>query len=192
MLAEFDDTDDIETNGVIAARDKRNGTYYRARILGADFDEATDSLLYSVFYIDYGHTGLCKLTEMRRLLNYEMQNLPPRCFECRLAEVQPAIIQSETNDWSQEANDKFRDMIDDADQRVTAEVSHIIMHSVFTHSTAYVFTARKRCLSTSFEAIAIVFCTQKTEHRTNGWSILIHHPLNFSISFSFSCRFIPL
>lgn len=130
-LAEFDEIDDIDTNVMIAARDKRNGTYFRARILGADFDEESDSLLYSVFYIDYGHTGLCKLEEMRRLLNDEMQKLPPRCFECRLAELQPAIVHSETNDWSQEANDTFRELIDEADQSVTAMVRHKqkIIHS---------------------------------------------------------------
>lgn len=123
-LVEFDETDDIDTNGVIAAREKRSGTFFRARILGSEFDEISDSLVYTVFYIDYGHTGQCKLAELRRLLKNDLQNLPPRCFECRLAELQPAITQSETNDWSQDANDLFHDLIDEADGRVTAEVSH--------------------------------------------------------------------
>lgn len=129
-FAEFDDPDEIDTNGVIAAHDKRKGTYLRARILSTDFDEATESLLYFVSFIDYGYTGFCKSNELFRLLDSEIQNLPPRCFECRLAEVQPAIIRSETHDWSPEANDTFRQLIDDTDGRVTAEVSHIITHSI--------------------------------------------------------------
>lgn len=132
-LVEFVDSEDIDTNVVIAARDKRNGTFFRARILGSDFDEATESSLFTVFYIDYGHTGVCKLEELRRLVNQEMQNLSPRCFECRLAEIQPTIIRSETNDWSPEANDIFRSHIDRADGKVTAEVSSIIMHPICAH-----------------------------------------------------------
>lgn len=131
-LAEFDETDDIDPNGVIAAREKRNGSFFRARILGSEYDEVSDSLVYTVFYIDHGHNGQCKLEEMRRLLNNDLQNLPPRCFECRLAELQPAITQSETNDWSQDANDLFHDLIDEADGRVTAEVSRAqLSHSLW-------------------------------------------------------------
>lgn len=126
VLIEIDELDDIETNGLFAARDKSNGLYLRARVVGTDFDESSESLIYSVVFIDYGHTGVCKREEMRRLLDHDLKNLPPRCFECHLAEIQPAIIQSETNDWSQEANETFRELIEDADHRASAEVSPII------------------------------------------------------------------
>lgn len=142
VLVEIDENDDIEANGLFAARDKSNGLYYRARIVGTDFDESSESLIYSVVYIDYGHTGVCKREEMRRLLDHDLKNLPPRCFECRLAEVHPAIIHSETNDWSQEANETFRELIEDADSRASAEVSPIIIPTVY--ATVYVFIARKR------------------------------------------------
>lgn len=115
---------------MIAAHDKQKDIYLRARVLSADFDEATESSLYFVTFIDYGYTGLCEPNELFRLLDSEIQNIPPRCFECRLAEVQPAVIKSETHDWSQEANDIFRQSIDDTDGRVTAEVSHIITHLI--------------------------------------------------------------
>lgn len=156
-FTEFDDPEEIDTNGVIAALDKRKGTYLRARVLSNNFDEATISTLYSVFYIDYGYTGLCEWNELFRLSDSEIRNLPPRCFECRLAEVQPAIIQSETHDWSPEANDTFRQLIDDTDGRVTAEVSHIIMHINF-------WALRRLCIRrtyTRFVRVTFVPITKK-------------------------------
>lgn len=156
MLIEFGDSEEIDTNVVIAAREKRNGMFFRARIFGSDFDEATESTLFTVFYIDYGHMGVCKLEELRRLVNQELQNLPPRCFECRLAEIQPTVIRSETNDWSPEANDIFRNLIDGANRKVTAEVSPIIMHPIFTHIRLY----RTQCFTNLSHVNAI--CSRRS------------------------------
>lgn len=122
VLAEITETGGVEVSDVIAARDQRSGNFMRARILAVESDANTDSTSYHIFFIDYGHTRTCKLTDIRQLMNPDLQNLATQCFECRLAEIQPNLMQSETNDWSQMANEKFRSMIDDADQEVVAEV----------------------------------------------------------------------
>lgn len=164
-LAGFSKSDDVDTNSVIAALDKSNGLLYRARILSidcVDLDDTSDSKLYTVFFIDYGHTAQCELSGLRCILSHELQNLPPRCFECRLAEVQPAIIQSETNDWSPDANHLFHERIKEADYHVTAEVCHARIYPFdllgqalcHGHFNVSLFGARSDRLCVSFVPMA--------------------------------------
>lgn len=106
---------------VVAAKNSKDGKFYRARLINMGVDNNVD--LFTVFFMDIGTTEICKLEDLRQFRDRVPQatNLP-RCFECRLAQIEPSQICSKTGMWSETGNKLFADAIKRTNGNVTAEV----------------------------------------------------------------------
>lgn len=123
VMKQFCSGSDIKLTDIVAARDPKDGCFYRARIVNSIFDKCSDKNQFTVFFIDFGHVENCKLTDLRELNeNCKQEKIPARCFECSLAEIQPSTINTETNLWTKQANELFIDLINGSKQNVLAEV----------------------------------------------------------------------
>lgn len=73
--------------------------------------------------MDFGNTEKCKLSDVRRFrgVSVGFMAIPPRCFECSLAQVQPSIINAPDGLWPIKANTLFRELTEG--EKVEAEVS---------------------------------------------------------------------
>lgn len=107
----------IPRDKIFVARDG-DGTLYRARLVALDEDmkSATVSL------IDIGRTLKCLPSHVYMFKqDNELSSLPPRCFQCRLAEIQPSTANiSGGYMWDSDAIELFKFFADDCE--VKAEV----------------------------------------------------------------------
>lgn len=102
------DQNDIHVAEVLVARNPDDGNFYRAKVI--NIDQNNEENVFTVNFIDFGNTVKCNVREMRKFRNESFTTqttLPARCFPCRLAEIQPSVIHTTNNAWSQEANELF-------------------------------------------------------------------------------------
>lgn len=124
-LERFSDVSELNENDVIAATVRRfDNSFVRAKILGSNKKKECDDqlIVFLVSCIDYGFTEECNLSDLRRMVDTELRTLAPRCFECCLAETQPALMYSESHVWSKDANEYFTFLLENASNNVSIEV----------------------------------------------------------------------
>lgn len=110
----------IDKKTIIVARNKTNGRLCRARILAST--KCSSRLTYKIIFIDIGQTQDCSVDD---LFNFNVKvsasQLPPRCFECCLAEIQPSTVNvNGGNLWDFASIDLFKRF--DQGKRVVAKV----------------------------------------------------------------------
>ncbi|XP_078036812.1 putative ATP-dependent RNA helicase spindle-E isoform X2 [Augochlora pura] len=64
-------------------------------------------ILVQVYYLDYGYSGECRLSDLRRVDNTTLADFPALAIECVLAKTQPSIIDNLDGNWSEAASDFF-------------------------------------------------------------------------------------
>lgn len=101
---------------IIVARDHNDHKLYRARLVAWDYDRFTCDYRHAVVnFIDYGHTQKCDLDDLFVFTsNSELATLPPRCFQCRLANIEANTANvSGGNSWDYSAINFFKDIVFD-------------------------------------------------------------------------------
>lgn len=78
---------------IYVARDYSDNQFYRARLISYNYTTET-AFKGTVCFIDTGRTQKCELADIykftKRGETLEQAMMPPRCFACRLAEIQPS------------------------------------------------------------------------------------------------------
>lgn len=117
----FTDPTQVKNGQILAAC--LNGDYHRAKILCSTKSET--GVLYQCNFIDFGYDHLVEFDKLRRFRGVSAQfaDIPPRVFECRLAEVQPSSMNLDRCTWPIEAIQFFEGLVGNAD--VLAKVSSI-------------------------------------------------------------------
>lgn len=107
----FADPTEVKNGQILAAC--LNGDYHRAKILCSTRSET--SVLYKCNFIDFGYDHEVKFDKLRRFRGVSAQfaDIPPRVFECRLAEVQPSSMNSERGVWTTDAKRFFEGLVHD-------------------------------------------------------------------------------
>lgn len=81
----------LNRNMIIAVRDHMDDKLYRARLTEFDCDNSSMSFRGTACFIDTGRSQKCTLNDIYLFTNsVEQSEMPPRCFPCRLAEIQPS------------------------------------------------------------------------------------------------------
>lgn len=117
----FDD-DIIEKSTIIVARNRLDDRLYRARVL--NWYKGKFEVQCEVLFIDFGFVQKdCSKHDLYTFKGYsEASKMPPRCFECCLAEIQPSASNlSGGSKWDYKAVEKFERMV--FGKEVTAKVS---------------------------------------------------------------------
>lgn len=122
----FEDPTEIRNGQILAAR--FDGDYHRAKIICSTKSET--GVLYKCNFIDFGYDRMIEFDKLRRFrgVSAQFSDIPPRVFECRLAEVQPTSLNSERCTWTTEANRFFEGLVNDI--TVCAQVNSICQESV--------------------------------------------------------------
>lgn len=94
FVACTDDDLPLNHSTIYVARNHSDQRFHRARLIGYDFNSQTMTFKGTVCFIDMGLTQKCEpadiylFTKKGEML--EQATMPPRCFPCRLAEIQPS------------------------------------------------------------------------------------------------------
>lgn len=99
----------LNRSTIYVARCYDDGKFYRARVISYDSNVTFKA---AVCFIDTGRTQKCEMADIfvfTKLGETEEQaTMPPRCFPCRLAEIQPSTSNiSGGYLWDREAIDLF-------------------------------------------------------------------------------------
>lgn len=107
---------------IIVARNHKDNYFYRARLTDFEYDENLNGLKGTVCFIDTGRTQKCQLSDIFQFVqSVEQSHLPPRCFQCRLAQIQPITTNISCGYmWDRVAIDLFNELT--AKNDVIAEV----------------------------------------------------------------------
>lgn len=108
---------EIPHDQILAARDT-DGKFHRARLI--DLDD--DFKFATVCFIDFGRTAKCQLPDLYTFTcESELSQLPPRCFQAKLAEIQPSTVNiSGGHMWDAAAVELFKS--NTLDREITAKV----------------------------------------------------------------------
>lgn len=115
---------DITHEQIIVARDQIDNKLRRARLVVWDLNEYTNEFKpATVCFIDYGYTQTCAPNDLYVFTrDSEMATMPARCFQCRLAEIQPSTMNlSGGHMWDQRAVQQFKHLL--LESQVKAKVS---------------------------------------------------------------------
>lgn len=109
---------------IIVARDHIDGNLYRARLIGWDYDPKSRIFKGTVRFLDSGRSQKVQMSDLftfKRDIDVEQSQMPSRCFECRLAEIQPSTANiSGGHTWDRRVIDMFKQSV--LNRRVKAEV----------------------------------------------------------------------
>ncbi|XP_055295310.1 probable ATP-dependent RNA helicase spindle-E [Sitodiplosis mosellana] len=117
----------ITHDQIIVARDYDDNMLHRARFITWDYDAFTNEFKQAtVCFIDYGHTQKCDTKDLYVFTRAtEMATMPPRCFQCRLAEIQPSTINlSGGYMWDHRAIQQFKQLLLECE--VKAEIYSVV------------------------------------------------------------------
>lgn len=125
-LKQFDTWDEVTVGAVVAAR--YCGEFHRAKVINVMRQASRHS--YRVRIIDFGMFADVHLGDLRQLLGPAEQfaDIPPRVFECRLAEVQPSSMASDKAVWTVEAVNAFGELIKGMTTDVCCEVQRMVFY----------------------------------------------------------------
>lgn len=120
-LEPFETWDQVAVGSVVAAR--YCGEFHRAKVM--DVVRSANRHSYRVRIMDFGMFAEVHLGDLRQLLGVASQfaDIPPRVFECRLAEVQPSSLASDKGIWTPESVSAFGGLIKGMTTDVCVEVS---------------------------------------------------------------------
>ncbi|XP_031628409.1 probable ATP-dependent RNA helicase spindle-E [Contarinia nasturtii] len=128
-LEPFHQESDVVIGQVLAAAfpsDNSKVEFYRAKIINIERDKKTKQITYEVRFIDFGNKITCNLSKLRRLrgVSSHFLSLPPYCYQCSLAYIQPSQLNAPDGVWQQEANLLFVEQTDGIE--VEAEIFSIV------------------------------------------------------------------
>lgn len=117
-----DDYMAITQASIIVARDHSDNKLYRAQLIGWDYDVKSKMFRGSVRFMDSGRSQKITMSDLFLFQqDIEQAKMPARCFECRLAEIQPSTANvSGGHMWDRQVIDKFSEFV--LNRRVIAEV----------------------------------------------------------------------
>lgn len=117
------------------------GGWHRGRVTLVT-DSAAGFAQFHVRLIDFGVEHECQLDDLRRYAGActHYADVPPRAFECRLAELQPSQLTAERGQWTSDAIEAFRRLVMDGDNgsqpvvrlvvySVLDRVAHVYLHA---------------------------------------------------------------
>lgn len=121
-LEPFESWDQVTVGSVVAAR--YCGEFHRAKVV--DVIRSSNRHSYRVRIMDFGMFAKVFLGDLRQLSGVAAQfaNIPPRVFQCRLAEVQPSSMASDKGVWTTESVNAFGELIKGMTTDVCVEVSY--------------------------------------------------------------------
>lgn len=131
-LEPFASWDEVTVGSVVAAR--YCGEYHRAKVI--DVLRSANRYSYRVRIMDFGMFAEVHFGDLRQLLGVAAKyvELPPRVFECRLAEVQPSSMASDKGVWTTESVSAFGELIKGMTTDVCVEVSYCLQSSNGQHT----------------------------------------------------------
>lgn len=109
-------------------------SYHRAKILSKVY--VRETCHYQILLIDEGDEAVVKFEDLRSLDNVwvlgttvgfrdtnkiYLVDIPPRAFECTLAEIQPSYVHSSAGKWTPDAIEEFKSMLSEVPE-VIAEI----------------------------------------------------------------------
>lgn len=105
---------------IIVARNHDDHKFYRARLTSSD----NNKFKITVCFIDYGRKQNCQIDDIYVFKRQtEQATMPQRCFQCRLAEIQPNLASG--NLWDSKAIELFK--VFSVDREVKAEVINFLI-----------------------------------------------------------------
>lgn len=115
------DSDKIDKRLLLVVRDRKSDRLLRAQVCKVDRSRPQKPK-FTVMFIDFGHKQECSLDELYTLkLKDDELQMPPRCFECRLAEIEPSTLnRTAGNYWDYDAVELFKTKMRDV--KVVAKV----------------------------------------------------------------------
>lgn len=126
--------DDLPLNRttIYVARNHSDDKFYRARLVKYDFNSQNKLKAIVVRFIDTGCTQKCELADIfvftKQGETLDQASMPPRCFPCRLAEIQPSTSNiSGGYYWNRESVEFFKEHT--TQREVKAEVISTEMKS---------------------------------------------------------------
>lgn len=126
-LEPFDSPSDIKLGQVLAALGDSgdSNNYYRARIERIS-QSKSEQWIFDVFYLDIGSSGSVEFSQLRcfRGVSIQFVDVPPRVFECSLAEIAPSSLSSINSQWTNDAKEFFID--ETSNRNVTAEIYSVV------------------------------------------------------------------
>lgn len=128
-LDPFESWDQVTIGAVVAAR--YCGEFHRAKVV--DVIRSANRHSYRVRIIDFGMFAEVHLGDLRQLLGVAAQfaDIPPRVFECRLAELQPSSMASDKSVWTAESVTAFGELIKGMTTDVCVEVRFSWMYNLW-------------------------------------------------------------
>lgn len=114
-----------------------SGERHRGRILQC-IGSGGSEYLFHVRLIDFGYEQECKLGDLMRYggASGQYADIPPRVFECRLAELQPSQLTAEKGMWTSDAIRAFSAHVHEGQPSVTLQVysvvervAHVVVHA---------------------------------------------------------------
>ncbi|XP_031619138.1 probable ATP-dependent RNA helicase spindle-E [Contarinia nasturtii] len=112
---------------IIVARDHKDKKLYRARLISWDYNAFTKTFKCTVCFIDFGRTQKCQMTDLYVFIKTqtEQDTFPARCFQCKLAEIQPSMANiSGGNMWDRATVDLFNSFV--TEREVTAKIYSVV------------------------------------------------------------------
>lgn len=112
MIEPFNQDDEIIKNRNIVARDKKDGNrLHRARIIDYKLNARSRKRVFLVNFIDFGHSQECSVEDLFVFTkNDEAYKMPPRCFQCCLAEIKPSTVNQTCGySWDTTAKEEFEE-----------------------------------------------------------------------------------
>lgn len=142
---------------ILVARDQTDQKLYRARLIAWDYDQYSKIFKGTVCFIDTGRTQKCQLEDLFMFTQEIRQSkLPPRCFQCRLAEIQPSTANiSGGHMWDRDGVERFKSLVNNI--KVKAEVNWLIR---LAHSALHLIH-----FITKFNQFSCRFIRLSTERR---------------------------
>lgn len=139
MVKRFDGPDEISVGQVLLVKTQLPfesvAEYYRANVLHINSSWRTPNT-YRLFLIDFGITDHFEFDYLRdpQMIALDFMELPPRCFECSLAELQPSTINCPDGVWPRAARKCFEEYVKDGE--VEADIYSVAngVVNVYIHS----------------------------------------------------------
>lgn len=97
---------------VAAPLEEGSERYARAVLKSYKNIRSTGDVMWTVFFLDYGHSSVLGQSAFRKLdgpLEY-MKEIPQRVFEATLSEIQPSAIISPQGIWTAQSINRFKEM----------------------------------------------------------------------------------
>lgn len=106
---------------IIVARDENTQKLHRARLISWDYNDSIRNFKGTVCFIDSGRKQECHMNDLYIFTGQTEQiTMPPRCFQCKLAEIQPSMANiSGGNMWDRKAIETFNSFVLDRELKAT-------------------------------------------------------------------------